>query len=229
MLVFVKHSKTCVGGCGVGNAFVTSEDDGATWSAPQDVSNDWGAAKGALPGPGVALQLKSGRILVVSHHGAYVKDLVSYSDDNGKTWSTINHTFPKMDEAQMTQLPNGSIALNMRHLTAGRVGRAVSISHDDGDSWSPITYNPDLISPVCQASILTIGDAVYFSNPASATARDKLTVKKSADNGDTWTPVALVQEGASAGYSCLTTHSRTWEAFCTRHRPVETSPMRRST
>ena len=85
------------------------------------------------------LQLASGRLLAVSHHGAYVHDFVTYSDTDGRTWKTIPQTFPKMDEvfaallilqliitlhtssltcvleAQMTQLPNGSVLLNMRH------------------------------------------------------------------------------------------------------------------
>ena len=80
MLLFVKHSPGCTGGCGTGNGFVTSSDDGRTWSAPVDVSAEWGAASGSLPGPGTALQLASGRILVVSHHNAYERNYVSLSD-----------------------------------------------------------------------------------------------------------------------------------------------------
>ena len=66
MLIFVKHTAKCEGDCGVGNAFVTSDDDGVTWSSPQDISAMWGLASGSLPGPGTALQLQSGRIMVPS-------------------------------------------------------------------------------------------------------------------------------------------------------------------
>ena len=80
MLLFVKHAPGCTGGCGTGNGFVTSSDDGRTWRAPVDVSSEWGPASGSLPGPGTALQLASGRILVVSHHNAYERDYISLSD-----------------------------------------------------------------------------------------------------------------------------------------------------
>ena len=194
-----------MGGCGVGNAYVTSDDDGITWSKPVDVSKDWGAASGSLPGPGTALRLTSGRILAVSHHGAYQRDYVTYSDDDGKTWTTIKQTFPSMDEAQMTQLTNGSVLLNMRHTSSPQVGRAIAVSNDDGVTFSPITYDSALISPVCQASILTI-KGTYFSNPDSTSGRTHMTVKRAPDgDADAWTSSLLVDAGASAGYSCLTT------------------------
>lgn len=209
MLVFVKHTASCQGGCGTGNGFVTSADDGKTWSEPQDVSKAWGAASGSLPGPGTALELKSGRILVVSHHGAYQRDYVTYSDDSGKSWTTINQTFPTMDEAQMAQLPNGSVMLNMRHTHAPQLGRAIAVSHDDGLTFGPLEHDAALISPICQASLLTISGRLYFSNPASKTGRDHLTIKRSEDNGASWGRPILIESGASAGYSCLSTLSKT--------------------
>ena len=78
ILVFVKHDKSCVGGCGRGNAVVFSNDEGKTWSQPLDVSQDFGAASGSLPGPGTALEASGGRVWVISHHGAYQEDYLSY-------------------------------------------------------------------------------------------------------------------------------------------------------
>ena len=203
VLVFVKHNPQCEGDCGTGNGVVTSDDDGLTWSAVNDVSSQFGPASGSLPGPGVAMQSKTGRLLVASHHSAYVHDFVSYSDDQGSTWTTINQTFPKMDEATMTQLPNGSIALNMRHTASKTLGRAVAISHDDGLTFGPITFDSVLISPVCQASLVSFGGVVYFSNPASNSGRQDTTVRCSTDNGATWSGSRLIEPRASAGYSCL--------------------------
>lgn len=40
---------------------VVSKDDGLTFGAPVDLSKDFGVASGSLPGPGVALQTKSGQ------------------------------------------------------------------------------------------------------------------------------------------------------------------------
>ena len=88
----------------VGNGMVRSSSGGKTWSAPTDVSSGFGAASGSMPGPGTALQLSHeshshpGRLLVVSHHGAYQHDYVTVSDDQGSSWKTINQTFPAMDE-----------------------------------------------------------------------------------------------------------------------------------
>jgi hypothetical protein len=84
LLVFVMHSKSCTGDCGIGNGMVVSSDSGATWSKAVDLSQQWGKAAGSLPGPGVALQTSSGRILAVSHHSAYQEDYVTLSDDDGE-------------------------------------------------------------------------------------------------------------------------------------------------
>jgi sialidase-1 len=155
----------------VGNAISTSADGGRTWSLPHDVSADFGMANASQPGPGTALMLHAGphtgRLLVASHHGPYVRDYISLSDDGGTTWRTINTTFPNMDEAALTQLPNGSVLLNMRHRSSPSVGRAVAISHDDGETFGPVLFDAALVSPVCQASIVSFGDATYFSNPDS--------------------------------------------------------------
>ena len=164
VLVYVKHSPKCVGDCGTGNGVVYSSDGGATWTSPEDVSSDFGPASGSLPGPGLALQTKAGRIMVISHHSAYQRDYVSFSDNGGKKWSTINQTFPLMDEATLTQLTNGSIMLNMRHKAAKTRGRAISVSDDGGDTFGPIYYDHALISPVCQASIATFAGSTYVPN-----------------------------------------------------------------
>ena len=191
----------------VGTGMVTSKD-GLSWDPPVDVSADFGAAAGSMPGPGTALQLAAGgqaggRLLVVSHHNAYQRDYVTLSDDGGASWRTVPQDFLKMDEAALTQLPNGSVMLNMRHQASPKLGRAVAVSHDAGETWSNISYDAALVSPVCQASIVSFGGATYFSNPASKSGRTHLTIKKSTDSAATWGPELLIEAGASAGYSCL--------------------------
>ena len=107
--------------------------------------------------------------------------------------------FPGMDEAALTQLPNGSVLLNMRHTSSKTTGRAVAVSNDDGLTFGPISYDAALISPVCQASIVTFSGATYFSNPASTTGRDHTSIRRSVDNAQTWSNPLLVEPGASAG------------------------------
>jgi sialidase-1 len=62
---------------------------------------------------------------------------------------------------------------------------------------------PDLIEPVCQASIVraTAAKLHLFSNPAS-TKRERMTVKASADDGLTWPRQLVLHEGPAA-YSNL--------------------------
>mgnify|MGYP003950411995 CR=1 FL=1 len=210
VVVYTNHDKTCTGDCGTGNGMVRTTDDGATWSRPIDLSGDFGPlARGALPGPGTALQLSAthpthpGRLLVVSHKGAYQNDYVTVSDDNGARWSTRPRAYPGMDEAALTELPNGDVLLNMRHRSSPVAGRAVALSTDGGDTFGNVTYDKALVGPVCQASIVSFGGATYFSNPADPRGRDAMTVKKSVDNARTWTRSLLVHAGPSFGYSCL--------------------------
>ena len=200
MLIYAKHSKTCNGDCATGNGIVISKDTGETWSEPKDL-NYFGDK--SLPGPGTALETSTGRILFVSHKGAYQNDYVTYSDDHGETWQTNKQNFPTMDEAQLTQLGNGSIMLNMRHKKSSMLGRATAISLDGGITFGPIRYDKTLISPVCQASIVTFNNITYFSNPADTNERDKITIRKSLDDARTWASSLHVHEGKTFGYSCL--------------------------
>lgn len=77
----------------------------------------------------------------------------------------------------MTQLPNGSVMLNMRHTASKTVGRAIAVSHDNGASFGPISYDKSLISPVCQASLVTIAGVSYFSNPESSNGAARLSAQ----------------------------------------------------
>ncbi|HGQ6443887.1 TPA: LPXTG-anchored neuraminidase NanA [Streptococcus pneumoniae] len=76
-----------------------SDDDGKTWSAPQDITPmvkaDWMKFLGVGPGTGIVLRNgpHKGRILIpvyttnnVSHLDGSQSSRVIYSDDNGKTW-----------------------------------------------------------------------------------------------------------------------------------------------
>jgi sialidase-1 len=196
---------------------ITSSDDGDTWSVPLNITNQLHGAR-SWAGPGIGLQLTSpssphrGRLMFIGHESAYTTDLVWYSDDGGKTYqkaSTPYHDggFPKMDEAQLVETSNGTVIANMRnnHLNSTCKCRAFAISHDGGSTFGHIQYNPELISPVCQASILRAGpgNAIYFSNPASTSERINMTVRTSFDGGMTWPKARLIAPNRLAAYSCL--------------------------
>ena len=187
-----------------------STDDGATWSKPVEITKDvkkphwtWYAT-----GPGVGIQLKSGRLLVPcdskSENGTVRESHVIYSDDSGKTWKLGGVVGPNCNECQAVELADGSVMLNMRTYRANN-RRLVAVSKDGGETFTKPIEDEILIEPVCQASILRIpGEkgGVLFSNPAS-TKREKMTIRLSTDDGKTW-PRARELHPGPAAYSCLT-------------------------
>lgn len=202
-----------VGGTGQGSRTVwvtRSDDDGATWAKPVEITKDvkkpgwtWYAT-----GPGVGIQLKSGRLLVPcdskSEGGKRRESHVIYSDDGGKTWKLGGVVGPQCNESQAVELADGAVMLNMRTYQ-GNNRRLVAISKNGGESFTDPVEDAALIEPVCQASILRLpgeGGGILFSNPAS-TKRERMTVRLSRDEGKTW-PHAKVLHTGPAAYSCLT-------------------------
>ncbi len=205
-----------------------SIDDGLTWSEPVNISKDvvkpgwvWVAT-----GPGVSIQLArglhKGRLVIPCDHGVMVGEQrimhthVFYSDDHGSKWQLGGLLPEHTDEAQVVELSDGDLLLNMRSYW-GRVAkradrdgkRALARSSDGGGAWGELSFDETLIEPVCQGSFLRYTDAesggknrLLFSNPASKTGRVKLTVRLSYDEGKTWPLSKLLYEGKSA-YSSL--------------------------
>lgn len=190
-----------------------SNDSGATWAGPTDITASvirpgWNRI---IPGPGVGIQLRDGRLLIPCNHvtDREATDAVIYSDDHGKTWHLGGSTETKTDEDQVVQLADGSLMLNIRNYRE-KGHRGISISKDGGLTWSPVVTDPTLIEPVCMASVIRYTQSppfernrLLFSNPASLTKRIKLTVRLSYDEGRTWSVAKLLNAGPS-GYSCLT-------------------------
>jgi sialidase-1 len=185
-------------------------DDGATWDKPVEITRDvkkpewtWYAT-----GPGVGIQLKSGRLLIPCDNkldgGKLRQSHVIFSDDAGKSWKLGGVVGPGCNECQAVELSDGSVALNMRSYQ-GNNRRLVASSKDGGNTFSKPVEDTTLIEPVCQASIIGVpGEkgGLLFSNPAG-TKREKMTVRLSTDDGKSWKHSRTLFEGPAA-YSCLT-------------------------
>jgi sialidase-1 len=208
---------------------VSSDDDGLTWTAPQEVTRGTKHETGATTvatGPGIGIQLTrgahKGRIVMPFNEGPYTiwNDYAAYSDDGGKSWK-CGENVPgawitdskgaqrsQVNEVQMVELSDGSLRLNSRQFAGAKV-RKTAVSKDGGVTWSAVVDVPELKDPSCMASILrySFDDAegkgrILYSGPDSA-KRENGTVHLSTDDGATW-PVQRVLFPGSFGYSVLT-------------------------
>ncbi len=205
-----------------------SEDDGVTWSKPVEITAttkdpSWGWY---ATGPGIGIQIErgphAGRLMIPANHsfddpsgnlrgGPYShRTHALYSDDRGQTWKLGGTTGAHTNESQMVELaqPAGGLLLDMRSYF-GRSRRTHSTSQDGGLTWTAPVDQPELVEPVCQASILRQSwpragrsGLILFSNPADPKLRIALTVRGRSDDAKTW-PGKLVLHQGPAAYSCL--------------------------
>lgn len=203
--------------------YKTSEDGGATWSAPVNItmqthrpkqpsanpaynfSEDWRTYANT---PGHALQFQSGpykgRIYVAANHTAgdplpnYRDGRAHgyYSDDHGKTFRlSDNVEIPGGNEAIAAELPGGRLMMNIRNQKGGEKARIVALSSNGGQSWDTAYYDFNLPDPVCQGTLLNIsGNRLAFCNAADTLRRDHLTLRISNDEGKTWRQNYLIDK-----------------------------------
>ncbi len=183
--------------------YINSTDDGKTWSEPRDITDafrsfrsryDW---KVLAPGPGHAIQLKTGRLLVPiwlckpnkgapggDHRPSCIATI--YSDDAGKTWQAgdivtnngdlaagSNIQIVNPSENVAVELADGRVMLNMRTESTNN-RRLISYSTDGATNWTKPVFDNNLYEPVCMASLLRISGngvgtrkRILFVNPNS--------------------------------------------------------------
>lgn len=193
-----------------------SDDDGATWSEPRDITNE--AAPNAewrlfFQGPGNGIATRDGKLIFPSQF--IDKDKVWYStilwsDDKGATWHCGTGAHKMTCECQLVELNDGALMLNMRNFD-GRP-RSVAITYDLGKTWTEHSSSGKmLVEPVCQASLIKVkstqdGDdanLLAFMNPNSDRNRVDMTIKLSEDEGVTWNRQITLYRPGGCGYSCL--------------------------
>lgn len=172
---------------------VRSLDDGATWSAPveitssvKDSSAHWSYY--AL-GAGHSIQLSEnsshpGRIIVPAVHRYYSYSLsnpsvtnVFYSDDHGQTWQ-LGGSLPDgswTNESSLVELLDGSLYMSVRDRDTSRVGsdamhhRWSSSSDDGGMTWT----SPEMDHELIEYPFGTAGSVARYTG-ASPDARSRL-------------------------------------------------------
>lgn len=220
-----------------------SDDDGATWSAPREITAAIEGFRDRYPwvvvgnGCGHGLQITSG-----PHRGRLVlalwlstgtgggghrpSDLAScYSDDRGATWQRgdfivrdgdtvegVRVTNPS--ETALVEISGGRVLANIRTESAPN-RRLLAVSADGGAAWSAKRFCKDLVDPVCMGSNVRLGDGrLAFANPDNLLVKGKpgkpgqnrdrrnVTLRISADDGQTWKKSRVIDAGPS-GYSDL--------------------------
>lgn len=171
-----------------------SDDDGATWSSPVDITPqvkaDWMQFLGV--GPGNGIQLKNGNLLMPVYYTNNTGKLNSQSaallisEDGGQTWTrgqspidrweyanggsqALNNSAKQLTESQVIELDNGEIKLFSRN-RSGKV--VISTSKDGGYTWTNNKIVDDiLLEPYSQLSVIKYSkringkEIILFANP----------------------------------------------------------------
>lgn len=203
-----------------------SMDNGKTWTAPRDITDQiygkdcadperakWYAAFAAS---GRALQLKDGRLMFVvaarltSDWGGKLTNFACYSDDGGDTWSVSkNAAESNGDEAKVIELKNGDVMMSIRNRDKGV--RKFCISKDRGETWGESYTHPEVIEPACNGDIIRYTykkrgvkkSCLLHSIPYDPEIRQNVSILVSYDEGKTWPVQKTICPGLSA-YSTMT-------------------------
>ncbi|ADL46203.1 exo-alpha-sialidase [Micromonospora aurantiaca (nom. illeg.)] len=199
--------------------YITSRDNGATWSAPVELNPavkdpTW---RQVFFSSGHGIQTSTGRLIqpiayrdsAGTSHAANI-----YSDDHGVTWRRGGSAGGNINESKAIERGTGAVVQNMRHNSTR--SRFYATSADGGATFGTATASALLPDPLCNADEMSylrpaeVGAnrapvrtrTALFSNNAHPTARNDLTVRLSTDDGATWPARALVKPGG-AGYSTM--------------------------
>jgi sialidase-1 len=188
-----------------------STDDGLTWSQPVSITSQikdpqW---KLCFQGPGAGIQLDDGTLVFP----AQFKDASDkpsscfiYSSDGGENWQISPAAIPgdpPTSESQVIPLPDRSLLMTMRNESRGPERLWARWHWDQSLSdgkWS--AHWTDVVDPVCMAGLAAHPSGVLLLSSNNSTEREKMTIRTSRDQGNSWSSGRLLDARPSA-YSCL--------------------------
>lgn len=197
---------------------VRSQDDGRTWTKPENLTRKLKQAAWWLlaPAPQQGISLSDGT-LVMPVQGRDAEGVpfatIMSSRDHGRSFSVGQPAYSQGNECQAAQLADGSIMLNIRN--DRERFRAVYVTSDLGQTWRPHETNRNtLIEPNCNASLVSLDygppgekkHVLLFANPHTQQGRTHHTIQVSFDDGRTWPEKyhLLLDAGRGAGYPSIT-------------------------
>jgi len=191
----------------------TSQDNGASWSEPVDltqVTRDFTDTKWrtSVVGPGGGICARDGRLAIPVWRFEPWSVFAVFSADHGRTWQR-GEFVPGVsgDECQLVELADGRWLFDIRQHDGGK-HRWRAASEDGGRTWSK-PFAGETLSPVaCAIERLTLKsagddrDRLLWTGPKGP-GRSNLVVRVSYDEGKTFPHERPIAKSFSA-YSDLT-------------------------
>lgn len=180
---------------------IRSQDNGATWTAPEQIRQEWGWLFGTRP-----FRMSNGEVIVPIYSETRWAAGWYIPSDNYSTWVP----FPSDNDADWPRSPNGAIQPSTVELEPGHLlaymrtrDRAIykTESFDYGRHWTPAepTHLPNNNARVALLK-LDSGDLLLAYNPITS-GRNILRLSLSTDQGNTWTSHVDVESDPGAEFS----------------------------
>jgi sialidase-1 len=207
-----------------------SPDNGATWTAPVDITahvkTSWMRWYATGPGCGAAVTQgpHAGRLVIPANHsrtpaagssdtGAEPKYLGGHaliSDDGGHTWQigfTSSNPSGALNENETTvaELSDGRLYFNCRDQYGTAPGTRADAWSTDGGSTVQTVYRVQgtITTPVVQGSLLQVpGGPLLYAGPEHPDGRVAMAIRRSDDGGATWWTCRKIS-GLHAAYSSM--------------------------
>ena len=179
-----------------------STDNGVTWSAPREISEDirWpGIVLGqhlSFISSGHGIQRSDGTLMHVTVAQRFGVNIFG-SEDHGRTWKCLGTpTRGATDESKVEVLADGTWMINSRYSWCRQVHR----STDGGMTWKSVN---DMNLPDSRTNAGTVTarlkdgrEVLLFSNSSRAVRpRMHITLKASLDGGYSWNKGVLIDPG----------------------------------